>query len=86
MIEEDGSQSAWQDDVHDGGGQVVGSHLFLQVELHSLSAWDHHEGDDDHEENGRGCILGGAPHTPPVVPGISEGGCIHPVLVSVAGG
>ena len=64
---------------------MVGSHLFLEVELHSLSAWDPHEGDDD-EENGRGCKLGGAPHTPHVVPYVSEGGCIHPVLVSVTGG
>ena len=90
MVEEAGSQSASQDDeghAHDEGhdeGQVAGSQLLLEVGLHSLSAWGPH--DDDHEENGRECKLGGAPHTPLVVPDVSEGGCIHPVLVSVTGG
>ena len=80
MIEEDGSQSAWQDGVH-GDGLVVCSHLFLEVELHSWSAWGPHDGDDRHEENGRECKLGGAPHTPHVDPGEGEGGCIPLVWV-----
>ena len=63
---------------------MVGSHWFLEVELHSLSAWESH--DDDHEGNDHEYRLGGAPHTPDLVPDGGEGDCSHPVLVSESGG
>ena len=94
MVEGDGSQYALQhddghdeghDDGHDEGhgeghdeGQVVGSYLFLQVELHSVPALVCH--DDDHEGHGRECRQGGVPHTPALVHGEGEGGCIPLVL------
>ena len=84
MVEEAGSQSAWQDDDdgHDhDDGQEAGTQLFLQVELHSLSAWGPH----DDEESGRECRLGGAPHIPHEAPGVSAGDCSPLVLVSVTG-
>ena len=84
MVEADGSQSAWQDGVH-GDGLLVGNHLFLEVELHSGSTWDPHDGDDGHEGNGREYKLGEVLHIPHVDPGEGEGGCIPLVLVSGTG-
>ena len=62
---------------------MVGSHLLLEVELHSLSAWGSRGG--DHEEHDRECRLAEAPHTPQLGPGAGEGGCIPLVLVRETG-